>query len=80
MTFVGFDLHKRYITACALDASGTIVAEVRQLATTITSVLDWLGALPMPVSVAMEATLYWGGWSRGCRRPGTARRSPTPIR
>ena len=22
MTFVGFDLHKRYITACALDASG----------------------------------------------------------
>jgi hypothetical protein len=32
MTFVGFDLHKRYITACALDASGTVVNEIRQLA------------------------------------------------
>ena len=24
MTFVGFDLHKRYITACALDDTGGI--------------------------------------------------------
>jgi predicted NBD/HSP70 family sugar kinase len=29
MTFVGFDLHRRYITACALDATGEIIAEVR---------------------------------------------------
>ena len=29
MTFVGFDLHKRYITACAMDASGAIIAEIR---------------------------------------------------
>jgi len=59
MTFVGFDLHKRYITACALDASGAPIAEIRQLATTIETVLDWLDALPTPVVVAMEATLYW---------------------
>jgi len=59
MTFVGFDLHKRYITACALDASGTVVNEIRQLATTIDTVLDWLAALPGPVVIAMEATLYW---------------------
>jgi transposase len=59
MTFVGFDLHKRYITACALDASGAPIAEIRQLATTIETVLDWLDALPTPVIVAMEATLYW---------------------
>jgi hypothetical protein len=31
MTFVGLDLHKRYITACALDGRGTLLAEVRQL-------------------------------------------------
>jgi hypothetical protein len=31
MTYVGLDLHKRYITACALDASGTVVAEERKL-------------------------------------------------
>ena len=59
MTFVGFDLHKRYITACALDASGTICAEVRQLSTSLEAVLVWLGTLPGPVTVGMEATLYW---------------------
>jgi transposase len=59
MTFVGFDLHKRYITACALDAEGAVIAECRQLATAIVSIQDWLTALPAPVTVAMEATLYW---------------------
>ena len=38
MTFVGFDLHKRYITACALDDTGTIIAEIRQLPTAIEAV------------------------------------------
>ncbi|MEP6622674.1 MAG: transposase [bacterium] len=59
MTFVGFDLHKRYITACALDASGAIIAEVRQLSTSLGAVLTWRSALPGPVTVGMEATLYW---------------------
>ena len=59
MTFVGFDLHKRYITACALDASGEIVTEIRQLSTALESVLACLGALPGPVTVGLEATLYW---------------------
>jgi hypothetical protein len=44
MTFVGLDLHKRYITACALDGNGAVVGERRQLATTVETVLDWLGA------------------------------------
>jgi transposase len=59
MTFVGLDLHKRYITACALSADGTVVAECRQLATAIVSIREWLATLPTPVTVAMEATLYW---------------------
>ncbi|HTI05582.1 MAG TPA: IS110 family transposase, partial [Gemmatimonadales bacterium] len=63
MTFVGFDLHKRHITACALDASGVVVAEIRQLTTTLATVLatvlEWLAALPAPITIAMEATLYW---------------------
>jgi hypothetical protein len=46
MTFVGFDLHKRYNTACALDATGEIFAEIRQLSTAIEAVHAWLGALP----------------------------------
>jgi hypothetical protein len=31
MTFAGLDLHKRYITACALDAAGVVVGELRRL-------------------------------------------------
>ena len=31
MVTVGLDLHKRYITACALDALGTVLAEHRRL-------------------------------------------------
>jgi len=58
MTFVGFDLHKRYITACALDEAGVIYAEVRQVSTAFEAVLAWLGALPGSVTVGMEATLY----------------------
>jgi len=59
MTFVGLDLHKRYVTACALEARGAGIAESRQLATTIETVLDWLAVLPQPVVIPMEATLYW---------------------
>ena len=59
MTFVGFDIHKRYITACALDAAGDVVAEIRQLSTAIEAVHAWLDALPGPVTVGLEATLYW---------------------
>ena len=58
-TFVGFDLHERYITACALDAAGEIVAEIRQLSTAVEAVHAWLDALPGPVTVELEATLYW---------------------
>jgi len=48
-----------YITACALDADGAVIAEWRQLATTLVSIREWLAILPGPVTVAMEATLYW---------------------
>jgi transposase len=59
MTFVGLDLHKRYITACALDAAGTVLGEVRRVPVAIDYLLDFLGAFPAPVIVGMEATLYW---------------------
>lgn len=59
MTFVGLDLHKRYITACALDAAGGIVGEVRRMPVSLDALGDFLVALPGPVTVGMEATLYW---------------------
>lgn len=59
MTWVGLDLHKRYITACALDETGALLAEHRRLPADDTTLIGWLAGLPTPVTVAMEATLYW---------------------
>ena len=59
MIHVGFDLHKRYITACALDADGVIVAEARRLSTEWSAIAAWLAPLPAPVTVVLEATVFW---------------------
>lgn len=59
MIYVGLDLHKRYITACAIDAAGQLVTEERRLSTDLAVVSAWLGRLTGPVTVVLEATLYW---------------------
>jgi len=59
MTFVGLDLHKRYITACAIDVDGMPRGDIRRLSVALDGVLQFLADLPQPVSVALEATLYW---------------------
>jgi hypothetical protein len=59
MIWVGLDLHQRYVTACALDDGGAAVAERGRLPTDVAALLAWLGELGGPVTVAMEATLYW---------------------
>jgi len=59
MTFVGLDLHKRYITACAIDGDGTPLGDIRRLSVALDGVLQCLADLPQPVSVALESTLYW---------------------
>ena len=45
MYYVGLDLHKRYVTACALDSTGQVVATERRLPTAVEALLDFLGAL-----------------------------------
>lgn len=59
MVAVGLELHKRYITACALVALGTVLADHRRLEHSLDALCRWLEALGQPVLVAMEATLYW---------------------
>jgi transposase len=72
MTWVGLDLHKRYITVCALDDAGMILAEHRRLPADETTLLGWLGKLPAPVTVAMEATVYWAWLHDRLTAPGYA--------
>lgn len=59
MVTVGLDLHKRYITACALDVAGTGLAASRRLDASLEALGRWLDALPQPLTIALEATLYW---------------------
>lgn len=59
MHYVGIDLHKRYVSVCALAKSGEVVSERRRLSNTAEAILTWLGELERPVAVALEATLHW---------------------
>ncbi|HWP38232.1 MAG TPA: hypothetical protein VNL18_11835 [Gemmatimonadales bacterium] len=42
MRWVGLDLHKRYITACALDDDGQVVAEQRRLPAGVVPLVAWI--------------------------------------
>ena len=59
MTVVGLDLHKRYITACAMTEDGEVLAERRRLVPEVEALEAFCAGLPAPLTVAMEATLYW---------------------
>jgi transposase len=59
MIFVGLDSHKRYVTACAIDADGQLIAEERRVGPDLAVLSSWLGRLTGPVTVVLEATLYW---------------------
>jgi transposase len=60
MYYVGLDLHKRYVTACALDSVGRGMAAERRLPTTREALLGFVEGLGGPATVAVEATLHWG--------------------
>src|SRR5437667_12049798 len=59
MYYVGLDLHKKYITGCALDSQGAVLATERRRPPVLETMLGWLAPLGQPVAVAVEATLYW---------------------
>src|SRR5215469_14215058 len=59
MYYIGLDVHKRVISYCVKDGSGTIHGEGWLPAIRID--LDrWMKTLPQPWTVAMEATMFTG--------------------
>src|SRR5260221_10512546 len=57
MYYIGLDVHKRTISYCVKDGSGTIHAEGTIVATRFN--LDrWMKTLPQPWTAAMEATVF----------------------
>ncbi len=59
MTLIGLDLRKRYITACAMTEDGEVLAEQRCVVPEVAALEAFFAELPAPLTVAMEATLYW---------------------
>jgi len=59
MYYIGLDVHKRSISYCVKDSSGTIRSE-GSIPATRCDLDRWLKTLPQPWTAAMEATMFTG--------------------
>src|SRR5438067_1023791 len=57
MYYVGLDLHKKYITGCALDSQGAVVTTERRLPPVLETVLGWLVRTRTRVKARIQAYL-----------------------
>jgi transposase len=70
MTYIGLDIHKKTISFCVKDVSGTVLSEGK-LPATRQALEEWRQTLPTPWTVAMEATMFTG-WIYDYLRPHAA--------
>src|SRR5215472_15061459 len=70
MYYIGLDVHKRTISYCVKDVSGTIHAEGTIPATRF-HLNQWMKMLPQPWTAAMEATVFTS-WIYDHLRPHAA--------
>ena len=54
-SLVGVDLHKTIVTLVAVDAQGNVIAKLTIATKCIEKITGWLGSLPDPVWMAVEA-------------------------
>jgi transposase len=59
MYFIGLDVHKKTISYCVKDAAGRVHQEGR-IGSTRRELDAWVGSLPQPRTIAMEATIFTG--------------------
>jgi hypothetical protein len=59
MTFIGFDYHKKWTQAAAIDDQGKIIREMRVLNDS-SSLKGFLKGLPKPLKGVVEAGPTWG--------------------
>src|SRR6478609_6985889 len=60
MYYIGLDVHKKEtISFCVKDAAGRVQSEGK-LSSTRRELDDWVGTLPQPRMIAMEATIFTG--------------------
>ena len=59
MYYIGLDIHKKIIAYCLKRADGALINR-GTIPATRPSLDEWIGTLPQPWTVAMEATLFTG--------------------
>ncbi len=59
MYYIGLDVHKRTISYCVKDAAGCVHMEGK-IGSTRRELDAWIGTLPQPRTIAMEATIFTG--------------------
>ena len=62
-THVGVDLHQRFCYLTAVDASGKLVRQ-GQVSNEASALRAWLGSLPGPRQVVVEASGFWPAFAR----------------
>jgi hypothetical protein len=60
MYYIGLDAHKKTISYCVKDAAGHVHREGK-IGSTRCELDAWIGTLPQPRTIAMEATIF-SGW------------------
>src|ERR1700689_884107 len=59
MVYIGLDVHKKTISFCVKDAAGHVHREGKT-GSTRRELDAWIGTLPQPRTIAMEATIFTG--------------------
>ena len=59
MYYIGLDVHKKAISYCVMDAAGRVFQEGK-IGSTRRELDAWIGMMPQPRTIAMEATIFTG--------------------
>lgn len=78
-TFVGLDIHRKSVTATALDAAGTQVSQER-FGSSDAELIDYLGRLPGHKHVVLEACTLWEHFYDAAERTGASVVLSNPYR
>lgn len=62
-THIGVDLHQRFCYLTALSASGKVLRQ-GQVANDASALRQWLGSVPRPRQVVVEASGFWPAFQR----------------
>jgi transposase len=69
MIHIGVDLHQRFCYVTAVKTSGEVIAQ-RSLPNQAESLRRWLGSLPRPAQIVVEACGFWPAFQKAVEQEG----------